>query len=146
MVLDYYHQYDTDLQTATISQFISTLNPGDITAENGIYIHKIIDHLKALGYQHTFYMMKPTMTLNRLKVFMIDGPVIVQLGVKLGYQPRRILGVGDYQHATVLLGMSIDEQTVLVNDPWSGSQLELPMVEFLDMWDRSNNIALMIRP
>ena len=145
MVLDYFHYGNPALPTATISQFVANLDPGDITPGNGIYVKDIIDELQDLGYQNSFYMMTPTMTINRLKIYLIDGPVIVQLGVELGHNPRRILGVGDHQHAAVLLGFSLDGQAAFVNDPWSGSQVELPVEVFLDMWTYGYNVALMIR-
>lgn len=145
MVLDYYHKNNSQLQSATISQFIADLNPGDIKPGIGISISDIIDNLQALGYRHSFYKISPQINLSDLKYYLQDGPVIVQTGLDLGHNPRRILGVGDKQHALVLRGFSPDGQTVYVNDPWSGSQLELQLTDFLAMWNNGHNIALMIR-
>ena len=145
MVLDYYHHTNSNLQSATISQFIADLNPGDIKPGLGISVSDIIDNLKALGYHNSFYKISPQINLNDLKFYLQDGPVIVQTGVDLGHNPRRILGAGNEQHALVLRGFSQDGQTVYVNDPWSGSQLELQLADFLDMWNHGHNIALMIR-
>jgi len=145
MVLDYYHKNNSQLQSATISQFIADLNPGDITPGIGISISDIIDNLNALGYHNSFYKVSPKINLSDLKFYLQDGPVIVQTGLDLGHNPRRILGIGDKQHALVVRGFSQDGQTVYVNDPWSGSQLELQLSYFLDMWNNGHNIALMIR-
>ena len=145
MVLDYYHHSNSDLQSATISQFIADLNPGDIKPGVGISVSDIIDNLKAIGYHNSFYKIAPLINLSDLKFYLQDGPVIVQTGVDLGHNPRRILGAGTEQHALVLRGFSPDGQTVYVNDPWSGSQLEFQLADFLDMWNNGHNIALMIR-
>lgn len=145
MVMDYYHQTDSDLQSATISQFIADLDPEDITPVVGISVSDVIDNLKELGYHNSFYKISPQINLSDLKFYLQDGPVIVQTGLDLGHNPRRILGVGDKQHALVLRGFSQDEQTVYVNDPWSGTELELSLANFLDMWNHGHNIALMIR-
>ena len=145
MVLDYYHHSDSELKTTSIEQFIAILPPGDITPGNGIYIHDIIDELQALGYQNTFYTMTPRITLKDLRGYLLSSPLIVQLGVELGHQPRKLIGVGDHQHALVLLGFSLDGQIAYVNDPWSGSQLKLPLELFLDMWNQGYNVTLVIR-
>ena len=145
MVMDYYHQTDASLTTETISKFIANLDEGDITEGYGISVNKIVDDLWKLGYRNTIVMSGPQMNMNTLIDFLKEGPVIVQTGVELGNNPRRILGVGERQHAMVLKGITADGRSVIVNDPWSGAELEFSLARFVDMWDSGHNIVLMIR-
>lgn len=145
MVLDYYNQVDPAFITQSIPYFIATLDEGDITEGYGISVNKIIDELRDIGYSNTFYLNGSKINLNTLVEYLKEGPVIVQTGLELGQNPRRIIGLGDTQHALVLKGISEDGRMVIVNDPWSGAELEFSLARFADMWNKGHNIALIIR-
>ncbi len=90
MVLDYYHQTDPALTTETISKFIADLEEGDITEGYGISVSKIVDDLWDLGYRNSFYLNGSQINLNALIGYLKEGPVIVQTGLELAQNPRRI--------------------------------------------------------
>ncbi len=102
------------------------------------------DELKDLGYKNVFETAKADQQL--LKDKLKEGPVIVTLGVILASNPKAISGAGSSSHAMVVKGFSLDGETVIVNDPWTGKELALPKSQFEAMWSKGSRGLYAIRP
>jgi uncharacterized protein YukE/uncharacterized protein YvpB len=149
MVLEYFHNQDSKNQTITAEKLITMMDKGDGTPETGISLTKLTDELQDLGYQNTTSGVNADM--DTLKSQLESGPVIVTAGVKIvgpgtitSDVPRAVTGPGNTIHAMVVKGVSAD--TVLVNDPWSGSEKEIPVETFSKMWSKGGGGYYAIRP
>jgi len=149
MLLNYYHVLDQANRTVSPQQLINMLDPGDGTPGKGMSLSNVTDELESLGYMHI--SQKIHASLADLKAELANGPFIVTVGVKLvgpgtvsSGVPRSILGPGSTIHAMVLKDLSND--SALVNDPWSGKELSLPLDTFGSMWKLGLNGMYMIRP
>jgi len=149
MLLEYYHRLDQVNRTVTPQQLISMLDPGDGTPGKGMSLSYVTDELESLGYLHI--SQKIHANLTDLKSELDNGPYIVTVGVKLAGAGKvsngvthAIQGPGSTIHAMVLKGFSGD--SVIVNDPWAGKELSIPMDTFGSMWKLGLNGMYMIRP
>lgn len=149
MLLEYYHGLDQANRTVTPQQLIGMLDPGDGIPGKGMSLSMVTDELESLGYKHI--SQKVHASLNDLKAELTNGPFIVTLGVKLVGPgtttpgvPRSILGPGSTIHAMVLKSFRGDQ--VILNDPWTGTELSFPLDTFGSMWKLGLNGMYMIRP
>jgi uncharacterized protein YgiM (DUF1202 family) len=149
MLLDYYHTLDPSNRTVTPAELIDMLDPGDGDPGTGMSLSKVTDELESLGYKHI--SQKVHASLADLRSEVVNGPFIVTVGVKLSGPgmasagvSRIIQGPGHTLHAMVLKGIS--ENNVVVNDPWSGSELVFSLDAFGSMWKLGLNGMYMIRP
>lgn len=141
MVMDYYHSKNSAHQTASPETLIKMLDPGDGTEGKGIGIDRMNDDLAELGYSANL----STGSMDDLQNALKRGPVIVSVRVGLVSQPARdILPEGNYHHAVVVKGMN--DKSVVLNDPWSGSEKVYDRAEFEKMWKNGGNFLLEIRP
>lgn len=150
MVLNYYHAQNEANTGATTEQLLAPLNAGG----KEIALTNMTNEIKGLGYQNiTVKVSDPQVkvTLSDLQSALKDGPVIVTAGVKIvgpgtviSNIPRAIEGPGSTIHALVVKGFGKD--TVIVNDSWSGKELQLSNATFTKMWDRGSNGMYAIRP
>jgi len=149
MVLDYFHNQDPRNQTIAPDKLISMMDKGDGTPGQGVSLSNLTDELNGLGYNHITTQVNAS--LADLKNQLQSGPVIVTAGVKIvgpgsvtSDVPRAVTGPGSVMHAMVVKGISAD--TVLVNDPWSGSEMQIPVETFNQMWSSGSNGLYAIRP
>lgn len=149
MLLEYYHGLDPVKRTVTPQKLISMLDPGDGIPGKGMSLSRVTDELESLGYKHI--SQKIHASLADIKTELENGPFIVTVGVKLsgpgtlpGGTARSILGPGSTIHAMVLKGFRGD--SAVVNDPWTGTELEFPIDTFGNMWKLGLNGMYMIRP
>jgi uncharacterized protein YgiM (DUF1202 family) len=149
MLLEFYHGLNQVNRTVTPQQLISMLDPGDGTPGKGMSLSNVTDELESLGYKHI--SQKVHASLVDLKAELVNGPFVVTVGVKLAGPgtvssgvPRSILGPGSTIHAMVIKGILGD--AAVVNDPWTGKELSLPMDNFGNMWKLGLNGMYMIRP
>ena len=149
MVLDYFHNQDPRHQAIAPDKLISMMDKGDGTPGQGVSLSNLTDELNGLGYNHITTQVNAR--LDDLKNQLKSGPVIVTAGVKIvgpgsvtSDVPRAVTGPGSVMHAMVVKGISAD--TVLVNDPWSGSEMQIPVETFNQMWSSGSNGLYAIRP
>lgn len=145
MVLDFYHSGDPTLNTATPEELIKMLNPndGNPTGQHpGIGFDKFHNKLDKKGYDvETFQLGDVNDLTSKLK----EGPIIVNVKVKLTSKPARdIAPGGDMDHS--LLVKAIDKDSVVVNDPWSGSEKVFSRETFKTMWTKGGNWVATVRP
>lgn len=142
MVTDYYHQKNPDNQAVSPQELVKMLDSGDGTPGKGVTFDKLNDDLGELGYQETRYFQSD---LSGLKGELQGGPVVVNVKVNLTSLPERALGEGNgYNHAILVKGIS--ETNVLVNDPWSGKEMEIPAEKFERMWKNGDSWVQVVRP
>jgi len=149
MVLDYFHNQDPRHQAIAPDKLISMMDKGDGTPGQGVSLSNLTDELNGLGYNHITTQVNAS--LADLKNQLQSGPVIVTAGVKIvgpgsvtSDVPRAVTGPGSVMHAMVVKGISAD--AVLVNDPWSGSEMQIPVETFNQMWSSGSNGLYAIRP
>lgn len=139
MVLDYYHNSNSNLKTATADELVKMLDPGDGTSK-GIYLNKLDDDLGELGYRSNVIPGN----MDELNAKLKEGPVIVNVGVQLENFPRNIKQAGSTNHA--MLVKAINTNSVVVNDPWSGSEKTFSRQIFENMWSNGENYMVIVRP
>lgn len=149
MVLDYYHNQDASLKTASPETLIGMLDPGDGTPGKGMSLSNLTDELADLGYHNV--NQKVNANLEALQTQVQGGPVIITTGVRLtgpgtllSDVPRAILGPGNTIHAMVVT--KISEGIVSVNDPWTGQALSYTQQEFDAIWSGGSRGLYAIRP
>lgn len=140
MVLDYYHDSNSNLKSATADELIIMLDYGDGTKGNGIRLDGLDDDIKELGYESNVTASDIGGLVSELK----EGPVIVNVGVQLESSPRDIKQAGSTNHA--MLVKALNENTVVVNDPWSGSEKVFSRKTFEGMWSNGHNYMVTVRP
>jgi len=151
MVLDYYHTQDEKHRTVSPQELVGMLDKGDGTPGSGVSPSNLTDELGDLGYKNI--TERTHASLQYLMDQVKDVPVIVTVGVGLvgpgstkSDVPRAITGPGNTIHAMVVKGFSPDGKTVVVNDPWTGKELQFPVEQFEDMWTRGSQGLYVIRP
>lgn len=141
MVMDYYHAGNSNLKTASPSELIDMLDPGDGTSGSGIGLDRLNDDLSELGYSASVR----SGSMDDLESALRSGPVIANVRVGLVSQPARdILPEGSYHHAVLVKGMN--DKSVVLNDPWSGSEKVYSRAEFEKMWKNGGNRLIEVRP
>jgi uncharacterized protein YvpB len=144
MVLDYHHRQDSNNNTVSPTKLFNMRDPGDWSGKGGMSLSKLSDELNDLGYGNI--TEKVGASVADLTQNLTSGPVITTLGVGLAYEPRRLTGLGTNIHTVVVRGISENGSHVIINDPWSGKQLEYPMVDFEAMWSVGGKGLYAIRP
>jgi uncharacterized protein YukE/predicted double-glycine peptidase len=149
MVLNYFHNQDPNNQTVPPDKLISLMDKGDGTPGQGVSLTNLTDELDGLGYKHVSVQVNAS--LEDLKSQLQNGPVIVTAGVKIvgpgsatADVPRAVTGPGSTMHAMVVKGINAD--TVVVNDPWSGSEMRIPIETFSKMWSKGSGGLYAIHP
>jgi uncharacterized protein YvpB/uncharacterized protein YukE len=149
MVLDYYNAQSPDNKTINPDEIIKMMDESDGTYGKGISPSRLTDELNDLGYQNITQQVGAQ--YSDLKSALNDGPVIVTTGVKIvgpgtvwTDTPRAIQGAGNTLHAVVVTG--INDEVVVVNDPWTGKELSFSSQEFEAMWRNGSNGIYSIRP
>ncbi|KAA3661734.1 MAG: hypothetical protein DWQ04_15560 [Chloroflexi bacterium] len=142
MILDYYHNQDGNNQTATPQELLNMLDKGDFSHGRGMSLNRITDELQDLGYTNVSAQVNTSQIdlQNQLQ----QGPVIAT--VRLDMQTNQLTATGSVVHAVVVKGVSENGQTVFINDPWTGSELHLPMTDFSATWKGGSNGMYVIRP
>lgn len=149
MVLDYFHNQDPSHSTIAPEELIAAMDKGDGTPGKGIFLTNLNDELNNLGYRNI--TSRTNTSMEDLKNALKDGPVIVTAGVGIvglgtvnADMPRAITGPGSVMHAMVVKGLG--EGEVLVNDPWTGSEIAFSNETFSKMWQYGGNGMYVIRP
>jgi uncharacterized protein YukE len=141
MALDYYHTQDSANQTASPDTLIGMLDKGDGTWGSGIGLDKMNDDLGELGYKTTVN----SGNMDDLSTALKGGPVIVNSQVVLVSVPARdIIANGSVNHA--ILVKAINSDSVVVNDPWSGTEKTFSRPTFEKMWNGGSNYMIVVRP
>lgn len=140
MIMDYYHKKDANNLNATPQEIISGLDQGDGTPGAGVSLSRLDDDIKEYGYQVSW---QTSASLDDLETTLKEGPVIINGMVDLKGQDIDIPG-SQVNHSMVVKGISPEK--VIINDPWSGTEKEIPTNDFQTMWDRSDNVLYIIRP
>lgn len=142
MVLDYYHSLNSENRTATPQELLTMLDKGDFTFGKGMSLNQITDELQDLGY--TNVTAQANASLADLQNQLQQGPVITT--VRLDMKSGQLTAVGSVVHAVVVKGLSGDGQTVYINDPWTGHEVQLPLADFTATWQGGSNGLYVIRP
>lgn len=142
MILDYYHNLDGQNQTASPQELLAMLDKGDFTQGKGMSLNRITDELQDLGYGNVSAQVDASQT--DLQNHLQQGPVIAT--VRLDMQTNQLTAAGSVVHAVVVKGVSGDGQTVFINDPWTGSEVLLPLADFAATWQGGSNGLYVIRP
>lgn len=142
MLTDYYHNQDSVNQTASRDELIKMLDEGDGTYGHGVGLNKLNDDLKELGYDEIRNFQSD---LNGLDDELKNGPVVVNVKVDLTSSPTRMIVEGNtYNHSILVKGIS--GSSVLINDPWSGQEIEMPRDQFDRMWSNGERWIQTIYP
>jgi uncharacterized protein YukE len=142
MVTDYFHGKDSSNPSVSPEGLKNMLDPGDGTYGVGVKLDKLNDDLAELGYKNVKNFQSD---MDGLKKALADGPVVANVGVKLVSNPARGLdGPGAVNHSVVVRGVS--STGVLINDPWSGSEMKLTNEQFSAMWGRGEHWIQTVRP
>lgn len=151
MVTDYYHNQDSSHAAVTPDKLITMLDPGDGTPGKGANLGKMTDEVQSLGYKVP--LAQGGATMDNLTTQLKDGPIIITAGVGIvgpgtitSNVPRAITGPGGTIHAMVVKGMTKDEKSIIVNDPWTGGELSFSTDTFKSMWQKGGNGIFVIRP
>ncbi len=142
MILDYYHNLDPQNKTAAPAELLAMLDKGDFTHGQGMSLNQITDELQDLGYHNVTVQVDAG--LSDLQNHLQQGPVITT--VRLDMKSGQLAATGSVIHAVVVKGLSADGQTVFVNDPWTGSEVHLPVADFAATWQGGKNGLYVIRP
>jgi hypothetical protein len=142
MVTDYFHKLDPNNPAISTDRLLEIMDKSDGTPGVGISLSDLTDELNENGYNNITTEVDATM--DNLKKYLADGPVIVTTGVALTSNPRDLTGPGSTSHAMVVTGIS--GSTVVVNDPWSGKEVKVPIDQFEKMWKKGQNGLFAIRP
>lgn len=149
MVLAYYNAKDPVNKMVSTQDIINMSDKGDGTPGKGMALSSLTDELNTLGYNNINVQINAQ--YSDLQTAIKNGPVIVTTGVKLvgdgiinSSGPRALEGPGNIIHAMVVTGVGNDQ--VQVNDPWSGTQVELSNETFQKMWVRGSSGMYLIRP
>lgn len=149
MVLAYYNAQNTANKLASAQEIIDISDANDRLSSKGMALTNLTDELDTLGYKNV--NVKINAQYSDLQTAIKDGPVIVTTGVKLtgdgiinSSGPRALVGPGNIIHAMVVTGIGNDQ--VVVNDPWSGTQVELSKETFEKMWVRGSGGMYSIKP
>lgn len=142
MILDYYHNQDGQNKTASPQELLTMLDKGDFTHGKGMSLNQITDEMQDLGYTHV--TAQANASLTDLQSQLQQGPVIAT--VRLDMKSGQLTAVGSVVHAVVVKGLSSDGQTVFINDPWTGSEVRLPLADFTATWQGGSNGLYVIRP
>lgn len=141
MVLDHYHSQNPANPTASPNDLIGMLDQGDGTFGRGITLDRMNDDLAELGYQSAV----SSSDMDGLTSALNDGPVIVNSKVGLVSSPARdIIPNGSTNHAIVIKAVNSD--SVVVNDPWSGTEKSFSRDTFEKMWSGGGNYMIIVRP
>jgi len=141
MVLDYYHSKNSANAAASPSDLVGMLDQGDGTSGSGIGLDKLNDDLGELGYNSAVRAGN----MDELGQALKDGPVIVNSQVGLVSVPARdITPNGPSNHSILVKGISAE--SVVVNDPWSGTEKVLPRATFEQMWKGGGNYMIVVKP
>lgn len=142
MVTAYYHNLDNENKFVSPKELVGMLDPGDGTSGVGVTFNKLDDDLQELGYKD--FVVHQT-DMSGLKTNLKDGPVVVNVKVGLVSSPERAIIEGNgYNHSIVVKGMS--DTNVLINDPWSGKEIAMPVSQFEKMWNNGENWVHIFRP
>ena len=142
MLTYYYHQQNPANKVASPHDLVQMLDPGDGTSGRGIGFDRLDDDLGELGYKDVRYFQSD---MSGLKNELKDGPLVVNVKVNLVSTPTRaVLDGNSYNHAMLVKGVS--DSNVLVNDPWSGRELEIPSDQFERMWKNGDSWVHVLRP
>ena len=146
MVTSYFHSQNESATAITADTLITTMDNGDGTYGVGVGIDKLNDEITSYGYQEP--VIKVGASIDDLKNELNSGPVIVNTGVNVTSVDgeRAIGGVGNTNHSMVVRGISADGSQVIVNDPWSGKEIEYSVDEFSKIWSKGQSIMTSIRP
>ncbi len=149
MVLDYYNAKNPENKTVSAQQIVDMSDAADRTSTKGMSLTNLSDELETLGYKNVD--VKVNAQYSDLQTAINDGPVIVTAGVKLSGDgiinssgPRALVGPGNIIHAMVV--SAVGDEKVLVNDPWSGTQVTLTRETFEKMWGRGSGGMYSIKP
>lgn len=140
MALNYYYSQNPANAAASPSDLIGMLDQGDGTIGNGIGLDKMNDDLGELGYTSTV----SAGNMDNLESALQSGPVIVNSQVGLTSNPRDITPNGSTNHA--ILVKAINADSVVINDPWSGTEKTLPRATFEQMWNGGGNYMIVVQP
>lgn len=142
MITDYYHKQNESNIAVGKDDLLIMLDKGDGTRGLGVGFDKLNDDLNELGYKDVRVLQSD---LDGLKVELNNGPLVVNVKAKLISSPERTLLEGNsYDHAVLVKGIS--NENVLVNDPWSGKELEIPVDQFERMWSNGGHWTQIVRP
>jgi len=83
--------------------------------------------------------------MDGLESALQSGPVIVNSQVGLVSVPARdITPNGSTNHA--ILVKAVSAESVVINDPWSGTEKVLPRAAFEQMWNGGGNYMIVVQP
>lgn len=149
MVLAYYNTQNPTNKLASAQQIIDISDANDRLSNKGMALTDLTDELNTLGYKNVNVQINAH--YSDLQIAIKDGPVIVTTGVNLtgdgiinSSGPRTLVGPGNIIHAMVVTGIGNDQ--VVVNDPWSGTQVEISKETFEKMWAHGSGGMYSIKP
>jgi len=149
MVLAYYNAQNPANKLASAQQIVDISDANDRLSTKGMALTDLTDELNTLGYKNVNVQVNAQ--YSDLQTAIKDGPVIVTTGVNLtgdgiinSSGPRTLVGPGNIIHAMVVTGIGNDQ--VVVNDPWSGTQVEISKESFEKMWARGSGGMYSIKP
>lgn len=142
MLTAYYHNQNPNNKVATPQELVDMLDPGDGTIGKGVIFDKLNDNLNGIGYHDTRNFQSD---MTGLGTELKSGPVVVNVKVGLVSVPARAIVEGNASNHSILI-KGISGQNVLVNDPWSGKEMEIPLDQFEHMWSNGGHWMLVIRP
>lgn len=142
MVTDYYHGKDGSNKAVSTDEFLDMLDKGDGQKGVGVGLDRLNDDLSEVGYDNVKNFQSD---MTGLKDQLKNGPVVVNVKVDLLSIPERSIKEGNtYNHAMVVKAISGTD--VLVNDPWTGKEIEMPQDQFERMWKNGESWVQTIHP
>lgn len=136
MVTAHYHATNPALRTRTPQEFVSNLLPGEFVAGQGVPYNNLARQLVELGYKNL--SARTGTGRPELAAALKSGPMIVTVGG----DTRGRAGL----HSLVVVAMSDDASTVIVNDPATGARATLPWATFDRLWAGGSRGVLYVRP
>lgn len=136
MVTAHYHNTNAALGTRTPEEFVNNLRPGEFVAGQGVPYNNLARQLVELGYRN---LSAHTGTGQaELAQALTTGPMIVTTGG----DTRGRAGL----HSLVVVAISDDKSTVIVNDPATGGRANLSWGSFDRLWAGGSRGILYVRP
>lgn len=136
MVTAHYHATNHALRTRTPQEFVNNLRPGEFVVGQGVPYNNLARQLVELGYPN---LSAHTGTGKaELVQALKTGPIIITAGGNT----RGVAGL----HSLVVVAISDDASTVIVNDPATGARATLPWANFDRLWAGGSRGILYVRP
>jgi hypothetical protein len=136
MVTAHFHAVNPKLGTLAPEAMAASAPASSVEAGKGVPYSAMTPELTSLGYAHISGHKNATQA--ELITGLETGPVIITAGG----DTRGKIG----SHSLVVVGITSDNSSVLINDPATGKRVSLGWSTFEKLWSGGNRGIIVIRP